>query len=127
MKCSYYKRISHEPYVTVVEQDTMGSFRLAYLYVINVFTSTGLKIITPSSNAELIATIVMVCVAQYILIALTAGFASMLVQDKSVMTQFEREAGHVLKYAEVRLQRLKLVNSSPISPVKIGIYNVLSW
>lgn len=94
-------RVSHEPYKLTKAENTFKSFRIAYLYVINVFSSTGLKMVTPTSSAELIATIIMVCVAQYILVALTAGFASMLVQDKSVMTQFEREAGHVLKYLEV--------------------------
>ncbi|KAI4458712.1 cyclic nucleotide-gated cation channel subunit a [Holotrichia oblita] len=118
--CSYYKRVSHEPYIKVIENDTIKSFRLAYLYVTNVFTSTGLKVITPTSNQELIATIVMICVAQYILIGLTAEFATMLVQGKSVMTKFEREATCVLKYLESADLSLSLKN-------KVWDYYIILW
>ncbi|GJQ69135.1 hypothetical protein Trydic_g6293 [Trypoxylus dichotomus] len=118
--CLYNGMIGHQKITFSTSNDTMVAFRITCQYVISIFSGTGLRLMVPSTSTELIAAVLMVCVAQFTQLSLTIGFASMLLLEKLVMAKYEKEAEHVLQY--VKATALSLMLRS-----QIWKYYVMLW
>lgn len=76
---------------------------LCYYYVINIFTSTGMRDVAPITSYQLLTSIIMVMWVQFILIGLTSGFATVLSIAHYTMNNYEYSIEQVRTYWQVRL------------------------
>lgn len=75
---------------------------LSYYYIVNIFTSTGMRDVAPITPCQLLVTIIMMMWVQFILIGLTSGFATVLSIAHYTMNHYEYSIEQVRTYWQVR-------------------------
>lgn len=75
---------------------------LAYSYVVNIFTATGVSVVFPVNIPQLIVTIIIALLSLYVTGVITSTFASILVIENSKMTQYEHKIDTLKQYLVVK-------------------------
>lgn len=81
--------------------DPFESNVLAYMYVLNLFTCTGIRDISPRNPMEVMATIVIVIVSQVVTIVLMCGFTSISITENYVLSEYEFNIEKLYQYLKV--------------------------
>ncbi|KRT79809.1 cNMP binding protein [Oryctes borbonicus] len=80
--------------------NTLDSILVAYAYIINICTSTGLNYVQPMTLTEMCVAAVLVLSVQYVIAALASGFATLIIIENSTLTDYKYSIERLNMYLE---------------------------
>lgn len=99
--CSYRKDKDENKQEFVKEKSNYISNLLAYQYIINLFTISGLRSTTPLTKLQVFVTIFITLISQYITAVVARAVASYLVVKYSEMSEYEYNIQELRDYLKV--------------------------
>ncbi|KAI4460643.1 cyclic nucleotide-gated cation channel subunit a [Holotrichia oblita] len=84
-RCAYVDIDGFKSYTT----NTLDSVLIAYTYVINSFTSTGLNNVRPMSLREVLVATLVVTYIQYTIAALASGFVTLIIIEDTILSNYK--------------------------------------
>lgn len=101
-RCVYMKSTRREDRYNYLQAEAgIDSIVLAYGYVVNAFTTTGLRDVTPLTMAALIVTMIILSTFQFNMIALTSEFTTLLEISQYSMSSYQHNMQQLQLYLQV--------------------------
>ncbi|GJQ67379.1 hypothetical protein Trydic_g8265 [Trypoxylus dichotomus] len=118
--CYYIGEVRRSASDPTTSNDFFLNFRITYLYVISIFSSTGVAHQTPRTILELAISIAIIIVSQVMIYTLTSGFANILRLGMYVLNNYEQEIKHLNVFIANANVSIPLIN-------KVREYFVILW
>lgn len=99
--CYYVSSISRDHVNYEISRDFAFNFRVTYMYVVSIFSFTGVKNHIPRTIVEVIISIFILIASQMMVYTLTSGFANILRLGKYVLNNYERDMEHINSFMKV--------------------------
>ncbi|KAI4466367.1 cyclic nucleotide-gated cation channel subunit a [Holotrichia oblita] len=119
-RCEYITNIRQVELNLTSSNNSELNMRITYMYVVSIFSSTGLRNQVPRTVMELAATFCIVLVSQVMIYTLTSGFANILRLGKYVLNNYEREINHLDIFMRNANLSLPIIN-------KVRSYFIVLW
>lgn len=85
----------------VLAEEGMPSLLLAYQYVVNIFTTTGMTEIIPMNMLQIVSSLIIIMVIQFTLVALSSEFATFIAIAQYSLSKYDYDIRQLRTYLEV--------------------------
>lgn len=84
-----------------VANSTLDSVLVAYTYIVNIFTSIGVRYVRPMTITQLVVAMLLIFCVQYIIATLASGFATLIIIENTILSDYKYSIERLNNYLKV--------------------------